>query len=199
MIIMLPFISSISSNSGMAVISFDLPSTLRCPSTSWLPLEHALTMWMGDFLWKLSFEPQTVFPSMAYTSLGIFMSLNVSVQLINTDSNLSGLSIENNRLMVSWEGMPLGRESTFFKKSIRALPNSSIESQDPAPHMTASILKTMMSVKLCFLFLLSRGSGNCEKWSYKLVHIMALEFLVPTKIQQIFHTISMIIQLLINR
>jgi hypothetical protein len=61
--IILPFISSISSNSGIAVISFDLPSTFRCPSTSWLPLDHALTMCMGDFLWKLSFEPQTVFPS----------------------------------------------------------------------------------------------------------------------------------------
>ena len=55
----------------MAVISLDLSPTLVCPSTSLLAHAHALTMrnvrgvgWIADLSARLSWERQSVLPSM---------------------------------------------------------------------------------------------------------------------------------------
>ena len=80
MVTIAPLILSSSSNSGMAVISLDLSSTLRCPITSFGPQAQAETMWMADWLELVSNDRRRVFPSTATTPSSV--SFRLATQLM---------------------------------------------------------------------------------------------------------------------
>src|SRR5215211_6469816 len=62
------FKESVSSSAGIAVISFDLPSTSRWPSTKPCSLAQALTRCNGPCARPRSKERRSVLPSIATTS-----------------------------------------------------------------------------------------------------------------------------------
>ncbi len=70
-----PANSNAFSNFGMAVISSDFSSTLRCPSTGPLPSAHAETMCTSFFL-PVSRVPHKVLPSMATTSPAVSLAID---------------------------------------------------------------------------------------------------------------------------
>lgn len=57
--LILPEISSKSSNSGIAVISFDFSSVFNCPSSIFVSDVQALTIWIADLPFVLSCERLT--------------------------------------------------------------------------------------------------------------------------------------------
>ena len=98
----------VSSSSGIAVISFDLPSTARWPSASPRPLAQALTRCSGPRSWRRLPERRTALPSTATTSRSI-PSARDCAQRVKQASNASGSMSMNTRRKVSCEGMPFGR------------------------------------------------------------------------------------------
>ena len=88
-----PLIFSSSSNSGIAVISLDLSSTLRCPRTSFWSQAQAETMWMAARLELVSNDRRRVFPSAATTPSSV--SFRLATQLMKQLWNTSISSREN--------------------------------------------------------------------------------------------------------
>jgi hypothetical protein len=99
--------ASRSSSSGMAVISFDLSSTQRWPSTRSRSLAQALTRCSGDRSRPRSNERRSVLPSMAITSRPK-PAASEPAQAVKPASNASGSISMNTRRKVSCEGMPFG-------------------------------------------------------------------------------------------
>ena len=93
MVTIAPSIFSSSSNSGMAVISLDLSSTLRCPGTSFWSQAQAETMWMAAWLELESNDRRRVFPSTATTPSSV--SFRLATQLMKQLWNTSISSREN--------------------------------------------------------------------------------------------------------
>ena len=97
-----------SSSSGTAVISFDLPSTARWPSARPRPLAQALTRCSGPRSWRRLPDRRTVLPSIATTSRSA-PTASDRAQRVKQASNASGSMSMNTRRKVSCEGMPFGR------------------------------------------------------------------------------------------
>src|SRR3954454_23560655 len=100
---------SVSSSAGIAVISFDLPSTSRCPSTSPCSLAQALTRCSGPCARPRSKERRSVLPSMATTSRSK-ASAKDCAQALKQASKASGSISMKTRRKVSCEGMPWASE-----------------------------------------------------------------------------------------
>ena len=97
--------TSWSSNSGTALISFDLPSTQRWPSTRPCSDAQALTTCSGDWSRPRPNERRIVSPSMANTSRSNLV-VSALTHVLNPVSNASGSISMNTRPNVSCEGMP---------------------------------------------------------------------------------------------
>src|SRR5664279_665848 len=106
MVTTVPLSSSASSSFGMAVISLDLSSTLRCASTRLLALAQAETMCTRVFL-PASRVPHNALPSMATTSPAVSLAID-ETQATKPFSIAAGSSAANTRLKVSCDGIPLG-------------------------------------------------------------------------------------------
>src|SRR5512143_1125553 len=105
---MLFFRASVWSSAGIAVISFDLPSTARWPSTSPCSLAQALTRCSGPCARPRLKERRSVLPSMATTSRSK-ASAKDCAQAVKQASKASGSISMKTRRKVSCEGMPLAR------------------------------------------------------------------------------------------
>src|SRR3954465_14593787 len=100
------FKDSVSSSAGIAVISFDLPSTSRWPSTR--PCSLALTRCSGPCARLRSKERRSVLPSIATTSRSM-ASARDCAQALKQASKASGSISMKTRRKVSCEGMPLAK------------------------------------------------------------------------------------------
>src|SRR4051794_10133232 len=105
---MLFFSDSVSSSAGIAVISFDLPSTSRWPSARPCSLAHALTRCSGPCARPRSKERRSVLPSIATTSRSK-ASAQDWAQALKQASKASGSISLKTRRKVSCEGMPLAK------------------------------------------------------------------------------------------
>src|SRR6516162_3032290 len=103
-----PARSSRRSNSGMAVISFDLPSTACWPRSRWFSLAQALIRCSAPFPPAPSKERRKVLPSMA-TRRPSVASTRTPTQLRKPRRKAAGSRRAKTRLKVSWAGMPLAR------------------------------------------------------------------------------------------
>src|ERR1039458_5358893 len=101
MVITVPLNSSASSSFGMAVISLDFSSTLRCASTRPLLFAQAETICTMAFF-PGSEAPRSDLPSMATTSPAVNLAID-DTQATKPFSNASGSSAEKTRLNVSIE------------------------------------------------------------------------------------------------
>src|SRR3954466_15099735 len=102
------FNDSVSSSAGIAVISFDLPSTSRWPSTKPCSLAQALTRCSGPCARPRSKERRSVLPSIATTSRSK-ASAQDWAQAVKQASKASGSISLKTRRKVSCEGMPLAK------------------------------------------------------------------------------------------
>src|SRR4051812_7945883 len=102
------FKESVSSSAGIAVISFDLPSTSRWPSPKPGWLAQALTRCNGPCARPRSKERRSVLPSIATTSRWK-TSAKDWAQALKQASKASGSISMKTRRKVSCEGMPLAR------------------------------------------------------------------------------------------
>src|SRR3954467_15518685 len=98
------FTDSVSSSAGIAVISFDLPSTSRWPSTKPCSLAQALTRCNGPCARPRSKERRSVLPSIATTSRWK-TSAKDWAQALKQASKASGSISMKTRRKVSCEGM----------------------------------------------------------------------------------------------
>src|SRR3954465_616175 len=105
---MLFFKDSVSSSAGIAVISFDLPSTSRWPSAKPCSLAQALTRCSGACARPRSKERRSVLPSIATTSRSKAWAKDCA-QALKQASKASGSISMKTRRKVSCEGMPLAR------------------------------------------------------------------------------------------
>ncbi len=119
--------ASWSSSSGTAVISFDLPSTQRWPSTRPCSLAHALTTCRADCSRPWSNERRMVLPSMATTSRSN-LSASESTQAVNPASNASGSISMNTRRKVSCEGMPFAKSRNVLSQASLLRPYRAMSS-----------------------------------------------------------------------
>jgi len=151
-----PETSRISSNLGIAVISFDFASVFTCPSTIFISDAHALTIWIASLPFALSCDLLNVFPSIEITSFGSRDFID-SIQLRNALRNASVSILIKTRRNVSWEGIPLGSSRNVFSHSYFDSPYCAIWSHVSAPQIAAHIEITSISRRLCLLCLSRRG------------------------------------------
>jgi len=104
----------------MAVISFDLSSTLRCANTRLLALAQAETICTSVFL-PASRVPHNALPSMATTSPEVSSAMETT-QSAKPFSISAGSSAEITQLNVSWEGTPPGNCRKPLNQGRLALP-----------------------------------------------------------------------------
>src|SRR3954469_2276732 len=102
------FKDSVSSSAGIAVISFDLPSTSRWPSTKPCSLAQALTRCNGPCARPRSKERRSLLPSIATTSRWTTAAKDCAQALKQTSKAFGSISMKTRR-KVSCEGMPWTR------------------------------------------------------------------------------------------
>ena len=120
MVITVPLNARASSSFGMAVISLDFSSTLRCASTRLLPSAQAETIGTMACL-PVARVPHKALPSIATTEPAVNLAIEPT-QATKPFSNSSGSSAANTRLKVSCEGMPAGRLRNVFSHGSLASP-----------------------------------------------------------------------------
>jgi hypothetical protein len=101
---MLFSISNIVSNSGIAMISLVLLSTVVCPSTNWCWQLHALTVCKALFLSFVVNERRAVFPSIAMISAPV-VSISDDIQDWKACSISSAFNRKITRAIVSFFGI----------------------------------------------------------------------------------------------
>src|SRR3954451_10280637 len=158
-----------SSSLGTAVISFDLPSTQRCPSTRPWALAQALTTCRGDCPCPRSNERRIVLPSMTTTSRSK-PAMSEPAQAVKPASKASGSISMNTRRKVSCEGMPFGSSRKVRSHSSLLRPyRRAMSSQLSAQAITAHTAITRMSVRRCSILPLQRGSAITPKCCTRLL------------------------------
>src|ERR1019366_4409489 len=162
MVTTVPVNSSAFSSLGMAVISLDFSSTLRCASTRPLPSAQDETMWTRVFL-PVSRVPHNAFPSMATTSPAVSLAID-ETQATKPFSISSGSSAAKTRLNVSCDGIPDGSVKNVFNHSKLSSPYSAMSFQLSAPFSTAAIEIRRISSSKCSRFRSTRGSRNSAKY-----------------------------------
>ena len=120
MVTTVPPSSSAASSLGMAVISLDLSSTLRCANTRLLALAQAETICTSVFL-PASRVPRSALPSMATTSPAVSLAMETT-HSAKPLSISAGSSAEITRLNVSCEGIPPGNFRKPLNHGRLALP-----------------------------------------------------------------------------
>jgi hypothetical protein len=155
--------ASWSSSSGTAVISFDLPSTQRWPSTRPCSLAQALTTCSADCSRPWSNERRMVLPSMATTSRSN-LSASEPTQAVNPASNASGSISMNTRRNVSCEGMPFGKSRNVLSQASLLRPYSAMSSQLSAQAITAQTAITSTSTRRCSTLPGQRGSSTATRY-----------------------------------
>jgi len=159
--------ASWSSSSGTAVISFDLPSTQRWPSTRPCSLAQALTTCSGDCSRPWSKERRIVLPSMATTSRSN-LSTSEPTHAMNPALKASGSIRMNTRRKVSCEGMPFGSSRNVLSQASLLRPYSAMSSQLSAQAITADTAMTKISSKRCSTLPEPRGSSIAPKYCPRL-------------------------------
>ena len=148
----------------MAVIPLEWVPVRTCPNTIRFSVAQALTRCRAPRPLARSWQPRSVFPSMATTSPWASW-LTGCTHWVKQAANRSGSSIPNTRPKVSWDGMPLGSFRNRSNHSRLAFPNSSISPQLSAPQTTAHRVITMMSKSSWPLARPLLGSSNSAKCS----------------------------------
>src|SRR5215207_7517978 len=158
------FTDSVSSSAGIAVISFDLPSTSRWPSTKPCSLAQALTRCNGPCARPRSKERRSVWPSIATTSRWK-TSANDWAQALKQASKASGSISMKTRRKVLCEGMPWDRVKKDCRQPSLLRPQSAMSSQLSAHAFPAHPAMTRRSVSRCSTLPAHRGSASAEKCS----------------------------------
>src|SRR3954465_13459149 len=158
------FKDSVSSSAGIAVISFDLPSTSRWPSTKPCSLAQALTRCNGPCARPRSKERRSVLPSIATTSRWK-TSAKDWAQALKQASKASGSISMKTRRKVSCAGTPWARVKKDCSQPSLLRPESAMSSQLSAHAITPQTANTRISISRCSTLPAHRGSARAEKCS----------------------------------
>src|ERR1700733_3212964 len=158
-----PLRSKSFKSSGIALISFDLPSTATSPKLNWAWLAQALTMCSGFFLAVA--EPRRVLPSMARWLRPTRSDTSCS-QAMQQRLKTAGSSLAKTRSKVSCEGMPLDNFKKRLNQPIRLAAKSTMSVQPSQLAMTPHRAMATISNKQCSVRPRTRGSLRVAKYFF---------------------------------